>query len=675
MRRTVILLVLAGLLPIIVLSASFGAATLIHDRNSLAANVEGRARYAAALVGRELDSDKRATDTIAQSTAFDGNFAAASFRPFLERLVAREHGWRRIRVSDAAGKPLLAVPAVSDGQNARGVIDKESFRWAVSHQRADIGRVVLGRGNVFAVPVRAPVVRNGHVGFVVTTVIPSETLRTLLLDQQLPQGWHAEIIDGDGNVVASTYGDRVVGKAAAGASLDARRSGRTSFYMVARPDGSSDLAMWAAVPSTNWTIHISAPSELFTTLWHGALALVFGALILSLCLFWGISRLITRGLKETRLREAAEVQSQRMEALGRLTGGVAHDFNNLLTPIVGGLDLLRRRVTEDAKSIKYIDAAILSADRAKTLVGRLLAYSRRQPLTPQDIDVSRLIEDLTDLLDRTTGPGIVIEKHVPAHLPLAFADPAQLELAILNLAINARDAMPGGGTIRISVAEQSGAQTLKLGLPLGRYMCITVSDEGTGMDPTTLRNATEPFFTTKPAERGTGLGLSMVQGFAAQSGGALHLASTIDEGTQATICVPLSTVRATVKAELAPPSDTSSDTAQRANILLVDDEPDVRAIAADALQTAGHFVTEAGSMAEALELMKRQPFDVVVTDYLMPGGSGGDLILAIRARHPGTGTVVVSGYISSMESVPTDVLKLSKPFTMQQLTKAILEVI
>ena len=672
MRRTVVLLCLAGLLPVIILGSGFGAASLINERSSLSADVEGRVHYSAALIGRELASDERATDLMAQSPAFDRGFDINSFRRLAERFVVRQPEWRRIRISDVAGRMLLSVPAIPSGPGPSGIIDQESFRWAINHQRPDIGRIVFGRSGTYAFPVRAPVIREGKARYVVTTVIPASALRALLVNQKLPQGWHAEIVDGGGRIVASTRNtDGLIGSPAAKAALEARTSGRSYVYTVDLPGGSSDIAMWSAIPSTNWTVHVAAPSRLFSAPWHRALLLITGAAIVSLGLSLVLARLLFHHLRETRQRETAELQGQRMEALGRLTGGVAHDFNNLLTPIVGGLDLLKRR-TDDPKSLKYINAAIQSADRAKTLVGRLLAYSRRQPLAPQLIDVAVLISGLLELLRRSTGPTYDIKLHVERSLPSIYADPAQLELAILNLAINARDAAPNGGTIALFAEDTYKSNVDAPGLK-GHYLGITVADSGTGMDAETLQKATEPFFTTKPSERGTGLGLSLVQDVAAQSGGMLQLDSKMGHGTRATIWLPVHKEPQSAQPDIISPASEVGIAPVRGvgTILLVDDEADVRATIADALDHAGYSIIEAGSVTEALDRLSRERVDLVITDYLMPGGSGADLIKRMRVEHPTIAVILLSGYISSMDDLPSDILQLRKPFNITQLEKMV----
>ncbi|MBW8754788.1 MAG: response regulator [Sphingomonadales bacterium] len=369
-------------------------------------------------------------------------------------------------------------------------------------------------------------------------------------------------------------------------------------------------------------------------------------------------------LRQTRDRQLAEVQSQRLEALGRLTGGVAHDLNNLLTPIVGGLDLVRRRVKDDPQALRNVEAAAASADRARALVARLLSFARRQTLSAEDLEIGPLLADLRDLLVRTLGPSIVIETAVQEGLPPVHADRGQLELAILNLAINARDAMPSGGTVVIQATAAS--EPVAAGLPARDYIAISVTDSGLGMDERTLRQATEPFFTTKPVGEGTGLGLSMVHGFAAQSGGTLHLTSTPGQGTVATILLPRG------GQAVAPAKEADKESAPRraVRILLVDDEEMVRHSTAEMLREIGYTVIEAPSVAVARQILRTSDrFDVVLTDYLMPDETGADLVSEVRAHFPDMPIMLLTGYADGATDVDPTIPRLIKPFRLAELAE------
>lgn len=370
--------------------------------------------------------------------------------------------------------------------------------------------------------------------------------------------------------------------------------------------------------------------------------------------------------RTAELQEAQEAlrQSQKMEAMGTLTGGVAHDFNNLLTPIIGNLDLLRRRVS-GAKEHRLIDAALQSADRAKTLVQRLLAFARRQPLQATSVDLANLVEGMAALMASTSGPRITIDVAIPPNLPPVHTDPHQLEMAILNLTVNARDAMPQGGTLSLGAVEESIAPNNREGLRPGRYIHFQVADTGVGMDEATLARAIEPFFSTKGVGQGTGLGLSMVHGLAAQLGGALNISSEVGVGTSINMWLPVSTQ------QVAVAEDVSDATAKNhsGNVLLVDDEALIRMSTADMLGDMGYSVTEADSAEAALEIIGAgYAPDVLITDHLMPGMTGTELARRVQAKLPGTAVLIISGYAEA-DGIRANIPRLAKPFRETDLAR------
>ncbi len=375
---------------------------------------------------------------------------------------------------------------------------------------------------------------------------------------------------------------------------------------------------------------------------------------------------VTDRLRAEAERDEAEEalrQSQKLETIGQLTGGVSHDFNNLLTPIVGSLDLLRRRHGDDARSQRLIGNALQAAERAATLTQRLLSFARRQTLQPQAVDVGALVEGILDLVTRSLGPTIRVAVELEGEPPPATVDPNQLELAILNLAVNARDAMPDGGTLSIEVASHAAGGGD--GLADGRYVRVGVVDTGVGMDAATLKRCVEPFYSTKGVGKGTGLGLSMAHGLAAQSGGALRLDSEPGKGTRAELFLPAADCRAVATQVNAA----SVPALRRASVLLVDDEELVRSGTADMLADLGHTVTEAGSGAQALAALRGGvEVDLVVTDYLMPGMTGAGLIRELRELWPRMPVLLVTGFANTAADVPGDVPKLAKPFRQADLS-------
>jgi PAS domain S-box-containing protein len=382
-----------------------------------------------------------------------------------------------------------------------------------------------------------------------------------------------------------------------------------------------------------------------------------------------IGRDITAEVERTRDLELAQDalrESQKLEALGKLTGGVAHDFNNLLTPIVGSLDLLSRAEGLSDRQRRLVGAGLESAERARTLVQRLLAFARRQPLKVGPVDVASLVGGMADLIGSTSGPHISLRVRVDAGLPPAEADINQLELAILNLAVNARDAMPEGGTLSITGALEQVDRPLDNRLRPGRYVRIGVADTGTGMDAETLARAVEPFFSTKGIGKGTGLGLSMVDGLASQLGGAMLIESRLGLGTCVNIYLPVSAA-----ALAAAPLD-DSETAQPAasgTILLVDDDDAARTSTRELLEDLGYSVDEAGSAEQALVMLgEGRRYDAMLSDQLMPGMTGSELAARIAARWPGTPVLLVSGY-ADLDSISPDLPRLAKPFKRDQLRK------
>ena len=373
--------------------------------------------------------------------------------------------------------------------------------------------------------------------------------------------------------------------------------------------------------------------------------------------------------ERARVEEALR-QSQKLESMGQLTGGVAHDFNNLLTPIIGGLDMLQRQALGDARAQRLIDGALQSAERAKTLVQRLLAFARRQPLQPSAVALAPLVEGMADLIGSTSGPRIRLTVEVPEALPPVLADPNQLEMAILNLAVNARDAMPDGGRLTIAAAATAvgpGGQDGPSAVAPGDYVLLTVSDTGVGMDEETAARAIEPFFSTKGIGRGTGLGLSMVHGLVAQLGGALTIQSKAGLGTSVQLWLPV----AQEGVKSAGPADAAPAPAAAGRVLLVDDEMLVRESTASMLEALGFEVHATSSAEEALAALRGgYEADILVTDHLMPGMSGTDLVRIVRAERPGTAALVISGYAED-DGLAPEFPRLTKPFREADLAASL----
>lgn len=385
---------------------------------------------------------------------------------------------------------------------------------------------------------------------------------------------------------------------------------------------------------------------------------------------------VTDRLQEQQ--QLAEAQARmhemaKLETLGQLTGGVAHDFNNLLTPIIGTLDYLQRKSSGDPRTSRLITGALESAERSAVLVQRLLTFARRQHLEARPVDIGQLVEGMSDLIQRSIGPHVPVHLETENDLPAAKIDPNQLELAILNLAVNAKDAMAGGGSLSIKVRHQhnsEGATDLKP----GDYVCLSVTDVGSGMDAATLSRAIEPFYTTKGPGKGTGLGLSMVHGLAAQSGGGLKIHSTPGIGTTAEIWLPATTTAADA---IRKQEDFISPQPHHSVILLVDDEDIVRGATADMLRELGHEVVEASSGTAALQVLQSRPeIEILISDHIMPGLQGRDLIRKAILERPDLKALLVTGYAQPEEAQEDGALRrLSKPFRAADLARELAQLL
>jgi PAS domain S-box-containing protein len=385
---------------------------------------------------------------------------------------------------------------------------------------------------------------------------------------------------------------------------------------------------------------------------------------------------ITRDVTEqrdtnARLAHAREelFQAQKMEAIGRLTGGMAHDFNNLLMAVLGNLEMLGGMLSTDARARTLLDNAIAGAQRGAALTQRMLAFARRQQLDPTAVEIPSLVQGMASLLRRSIGTEVSIETSFPLHLERALVDANQLELALMNLIVNARDAMPNGGRIGVRARMEQVADGSRANLSSGSYVCLSVSDSGIGMDEETLARATEPFFTTKGVGEGTGLGLSMVHGMAEQSKGCFVLKSRLGHGTTAELWFPVAPSRTEDAAAELQQARPRRD-GRHLRILAVDDDGLVLTTMTMLLEVMGHDPIEASSAEQALEVLRDTEVDLVITDYAMPGMNGAQLVTAIRSRWPDLPVIVASGYTDA-DAIDVPVERLSKPYGRQELADAI----
>jgi signal transduction histidine kinase/ActR/RegA family two-component response regulator len=382
-----------------------------------------------------------------------------------------------------------------------------------------------------------------------------------------------------------------------------------------------------------------------------------------------------RLIEEGKTREAAEArlrQVQKMDAVGQLTGGIAHDFNNMLAVVVSGLEMAKLRVEQQAaETARHIESAMEGATRAAALTRRLLSFARAEPLLPTAADPGGLLRGMSELIDRTIGERIQVRILANADGWPVWVDAYQLENAILNLAVNARDAMNGAGTIVMRIANVQLGDGEIGALAAGDYVHLSVTDDGCGMSPETLERVFEPFFTTKPVGQGTGLGLSQILGFARQSGGDIAIASTLGEGTTVSIYLPR--YRGEAEVQEAGPAPTLAPARIEGTIMVVEDDPRVRAATGNALDELGHRAVLCASGAEALERLDDEPIAMLITDVVMPGMTGTELVERVRLRFPNLRVLFVTGYVGEAGEAEMfrDAVVLRKPFTLRALADAL----
>ena len=383
----------------------------------------------------------------------------------------------------------------------------------------------------------------------------------------------------------------------------------------------------------------------------------------------------SRVAERTREHEAAIAQlfeSQKMETIGQLTGGMAHDFNNLLAVILGSLALLKKALPDDPRTSRLLQGAVQGAERGATLTKRLLAFARRQELKLDIVKMQKLIPDVFDFLRQSVGPHITVEIDVAGDTRPVLIDSNQFELALMNMAVNARDAMPKGGKLTIVCRNETDEDGLPRTLPPGDYARVSISDTGEGMSETTRARAMDPFFTTKGVGKGTGLGLSMVQGMTAQTGGAMEIQSELGKGTTITLWLPQAGEDHIADMPAPAAARQNQQTDRKLRVLLVDDDPLVSLNTASLLMDLGHSVLEAHSALHALELLETDTaFDLVISDYAMPGMNGLDLALRIRENRREIPIILATGYAELPVSMPMEFPRLNKPYSQEDLRSAL----
>lgn len=670
LRRPILILVLAALLPLVVLSGALGVAWLRSEQAALASDARNRAQHLSALVEHELATHSAVIRSLAQVLVLDGPVDERGFAEVALRFLREQPKWIAVRLSTPEGQIVIDMPMQQQG----GVVEEVSHRRAVEERRSVIGGVVRGLRGRPAFTVRTPVLRDGEVRYVLTAVVAPDTFRELMLNSGLPEEWIAGIVDSDGRIVARTSGDpNLIGNPASEAARAAIRSGVASgTYPGLTVTGQEVLTSYRVMPVSGWSTHVAIPLAVYRAPLVRSIWLLGAAGGLSLLMVAVFLWLLTREMRLRRREERGLETARRLEALGRMTGGIAHDFNNLLQILHGGAELLKRRRHEPERVNTLAEGLLNAAMRGRTLTRQLLAFAGRSSHSPVSFDLRDRVADLLTLLKRSTREDVATTISVPPGIWPIQADPDALEVALINLAVNARDAMPSGGKLSIgatNVTLHRGRES-DPGLE-GDFVAITVQDNGAGIGEEHLSHIFEPFYTTKPAGQGTGLGLSQVYGFARQSGGAVTVATQLGSGTTFTLYLP----RAREPVMPIAVADDPPTGPEQGRVLLVEDNPEVGQVTEAMLSSIGYTVTRANSGPEALHLLDRPSaeFDIVLSDIVMDGGmSGLDLAPRILERRPGIPIVLMTGYSDALRrGSQLGLPVVSKPFRLAELAAAL----
>ena len=614
-------------------------------------------------IDRQIGTGLEDAETLAEAPALDpvGGRPAnlMVFEEVARRTRERHSDWLTVILLAPDGRWLFATGSEND-PSERHVEDEVSFRQAVTTGRPVVGDIVRGKHGRWGIPLRAPVLRDGKVVYVVTVVIDPKSVRQTLSSLRMPGSWITFVVNGQGHVVARVPDDpRTIGTPISAQGQAARQRGGGGAYRgLLRSGGESQTFYWMSARS-HWSAHAAIPRAAWQAPLRQMMATFLGGFLVCLLLAAALGLLWLRDFEQRRRQGAAVELATRIDALGRLTGGVAHDFNNLLTVIQGNTEILGRRVKGQAQAERPIAAIRAATERAAKLTRQLLVFARGGPAEPVPVDLMRKVLDLLGAMSQLVGSGVAIETDFEPGLPPVSVDPLQLEAALLNLAANARDAMDGSGMLHIRLRRS------------GDWVALSVRDEGPGFEPAILPRVFDPFFTTKPVGQGTGLGLSQVYGLIKGVGGRVEAANAPGGGAILTLSFPPAERQAS-----APETETQAAShpaagAGAATVLLVDDNEAVRATAAAYLRDGGFAVLEAGDAAAALGLLETNAVEAVVSDIVMPGVMDGmGLADAIREIRPTLPVLLVSGFSErAAEAHARGFPVINKPYGLPDLER------
>jgi signal transduction histidine kinase len=662
--RPAALLALAVFAPLAIYAA-FNAWLALDRRHAAltAESIQG-VRAIVETVDRQVATSLEDAETLAEAPALDQAARGAAdlkvFEEVARRTRERHRDWLTVLLLSPDGRWLFSTAA---GENVarRKVEDLPSFQESVRTGRPVVGDVVKGPGGRWGIALRAPVVRGGKVIYVVTVVLDPAAVRQTLSSLRMSGPWITLLVNAQGRIVARlpddggrSMGVRITAQAAA-----ARARGGGGGYRGLSLDAVQTQSFYWVSPTSHWSVHAAIPRSAWEAPLHQMLATMLVGFVVCLVLAAILAVLSLRD-HDLRSRQSAAVElATRIDALGRLTGGVAHDFNNLLTVISGNAEILRRRIEGQAQAERPLAAIRTAAERAAALTRQLLVFARGGPAEAVPVDLARKVLDLVGPISQLVGAHIAVETDLEPGLPQVKVDPLQLEAALLNLAANARDAMGGVGALHLKLRRT------------GALVALSVRDEGPGFDPAVLPRVFDPFFTTKPVGKGTGLGLSQVYGLVKGAGGRVEAANAPGGGAVVTLLLPPVEGEPAAEAPPIPAEGAAPKAGQERAILLVDDNDAVRATAAAYLRECGLTVLEAPDSLSALDLLAARPIEALVTDIVMPGEMDGmALAEAARSSWPRLPVLLVSGYSErASQAQARGFAVINKPYSLPELER------
>lgn len=652
-QRSFVLIGAALALPIVLLVVIQLVFGFSREREDIEARTLDEAGQITELADARLSGDIAFLEALTTADQFERHEWPVAFARAREIRTMNPH-WRNVIVSDlSSGEEIfdLSRPYSAQRRPLNQAIDPEALVQGVVREGAGCPCVYLNR----------PIGADGR--YLISVALDPAVFQEIL-SSHAPRGSIAALVDRNGNFVGRTtdFEDRV-GTPATQFVRDAIASGeRSGLYEGTTYEGFRNHTAYATSPETGWSAHIAIASSLIDgPRTYSYISIVIGAL-LALALAAGLIVWALRDLADRRQAEARMAQTQKLEAIGQLTGGVAHDFNNLLTVVIGGLNMLLKRI-EDPKQREIAEHMLDAARRGDKLTKQLLAFSRGKRMELEPVDLHELVPGMEELLRRSIDPGSTLKFELEPDARWVMTDANQLELAILNLVINARDAMPEGGRIEITVRNSRRENCIEL----------SVSDSGMGMPKDVADRAMEPFFTTKPAGKGTGLGLAQVFGAVRQSGGSIDIDTAPGQGATVRLHLPRTEAPTEKPAPEEAPAEIDPADANGRRVLVVDDEPGVRTFMAQTLRDAGYNTLEAEDAGTALRLLQNEDPDLLLTDYSMPGMTGLELAERARAKTKSLRVLIVSGYADAdaLEASEARPALLRKPFDERTLIDAV----